>query len=252
MAAVRAEVCFGQRAGAAHFTRMCLPKAPRQKRRAPRFAPGERVACAVEDATSEYSDWAAGTVLAVDGTVEEWAGYPEARSTVPYRVGLDGGGIVLVHRDEHVLIRELALQPAGRRVGADGSRCLGKFARRRADGDWQVVDHATRKVRKMQPEELDDAAGCCEHEQEEGRCGGCRAPPLEPPLEAPFEAPLEAPLEAPRPPSPPQLECCDEKGCGGCSQPPSEHEAPPQRPERDGEPSPPPPGDDGLPPPNPV
>jgi hypothetical protein len=25
---VRAEVCFGQRAGAAHFTRMCLPKAP--------------------------------------------------------------------------------------------------------------------------------------------------------------------------------------------------------------------------------
>ena len=25
---VRAEVCFGQRAGGAHFSRMCLPKAP--------------------------------------------------------------------------------------------------------------------------------------------------------------------------------------------------------------------------------
>ena len=90
-------------------------------------------------------------------------------------------------------------------------------------------------MRKLQPEEVDEA-GCCE--EEEGRCGGCRAPPLEPPL------------EAPRPPSPPQLECCDEKGCGGCGQPPSEeHDPPPQRPEGDGEP---PPGQEGLRPPTPV
>ena len=68
---VRAELCFGQRAGAVHFTRMCLPKALRQKRRTLRFAVGERVACAVEDATSEYSDWSAGTVLAVHYTVKE-------------------------------------------------------------------------------------------------------------------------------------------------------------------------------------
>ena len=95
-------------------------------------------------------------------------------------------------------------------------------------------------MRKLQPEEIDEA-GCCE--QEEGRCGGCRAPPLEPP----------------RPSSPPQLECCEEKGFGGCSQPPSDehelkHDPPPapQRPEGDGEPSPPPPGEEGLRPPNPV
>ena len=86
-------------------------------------------------------------------------------------------------------------------------------------------------MRKLQPEEVEEA-GCCE--QEAGRCAGCRAPPL------------EAPLEAPRPPSPPQLECCDEKGCGGCGQPPSEHDPPPQRPEGDGEPSPPPPREEGL------
>ena len=95
---VRAEVCFGQRAGAMHFTRMCLPNALlRQKRRTPRFAAGERVACAVEDATSEYSDWSAGTVLAVNCTVKEWEGFPEGDSTVPYQVGLDAGDIVLVH-----------------------------------------------------------------------------------------------------------------------------------------------------------
>ena len=94
---VRAEVCFGQRAGAVHFTRMCLPKALRQKRRTLRFAVGERVACAVEDATSEYSDWSAGTVLAVHYTVKEWEGFPEGGSTVPYQVGLDAGDIVLVH-----------------------------------------------------------------------------------------------------------------------------------------------------------
>ena len=130
-------------------------------------------------------------------------------------------------RDEHWLIRELALQPAGRRVGADGSRCLGKFAKRRADDGWQMVDHATRKVRKMQPEDVDEAE-CCD--EEAGRCGGCYTPPLAPP----------------RAPPPPQLECCEEKGCGGCCQPPEE-QPPPPRPE-EVEPLPPPPGEEGLPP----
>ena len=112
---VRAEVCFGQRAGATHFTRMCLPNALlRQKRRTPRFAAGERVACAVEDATSEYSDWSAGTVLAVNCTVKEWEGFPEGDSTVPYQVGLDAGDIVLVH------VRRLLPKTAPLRLAAIG------------------------------------------------------------------------------------------------------------------------------------
>ena len=112
---VRAEVCFGQRAGAMHFTRMCLPNALlRQKRRTPRFAAGERVACAVEDATSEYSDWSAGTVLAVNCTVKEWEGFPEGDSTVPYQVGLDAGDIVLVH------VRRLLPKTAPLRLAAIG------------------------------------------------------------------------------------------------------------------------------------
>ena len=154
---VRAEVCFGARAGALHFTRMCLPSHSK-KRGARRFAVGERVACAVEDATSDFSDWAAGTVISVDHPIEplEEGG---VGGTVPYQVQLDGGGgTVLAHRDEHWLVRELALQPAGPRVAADGVRALTRFAKRpRADaGGLEMVDHATRRVRTLQPGEDDD------------------------------------------------------------------------------------------------
>lgn len=68
------------------------------------------------------SVWSAGTVLEVDYSVEdkarqllphrEWAG---TAGRVPYRVELDSGKMVLVHRDEHWLVRELALQADGRR-----------------------------------------------------------------------------------------------------------------------------------------
>lgn len=153
---VRAEVCFGSRAGALHFTRMCLPSHSK-KRKVRRFTVGERVACAVEDATDEFSDWAAGTVIAVDHALEplEEGGVV---STVPYQVQLDSGGTVLAHRDEHWLVRDFALQPAGPRVAADGVRTLTRFAKRpRADEDGlEMVDHATRRVRKLQPGEDDD------------------------------------------------------------------------------------------------
>ena len=35
---------------------------------------------------------------------------------------------MLVHRDEHWLVRDLTLQREGVRIGADGTRCLGKFS----------------------------------------------------------------------------------------------------------------------------
>ena len=35
---------------------------------------------------------------------------------------------MLVHRDEHWLVRDLALQREGIRIGADGTRCLGEFS----------------------------------------------------------------------------------------------------------------------------
>ena len=63
---------------------------------------------------------------------------------------------MLVHRDEHWLVRDLALQREGVRIGADGTRCLGKFSRREAAGGWEVVDQETRKVRRLQPGEESD------------------------------------------------------------------------------------------------
>ena len=63
---------------------------------------------------------------------------------------------VLVHRDEHWLVRDLALQREGVRIGADGTRCVGKFSRREAAGGWEVVDQETRKVRRLQADEGGD------------------------------------------------------------------------------------------------
>ena len=94
-----------------------------------RFKAGDRVACAVEDATDAYTVWAAGTVLDVGYSLEaeaaelwpsrDWTG---GAGIVPYRVELDNGSKVIVHRDEHWLVRDLALQPEGLRQAADGSR----------------------------------------------------------------------------------------------------------------------------------
>jgi hypothetical protein len=147
---VRAEVCFGQRAGALWFTLFCAPQRIVKTRR---FGVGERVSCAVEDTTDNYTIWAAGTVTEVSYSVASdasemlpdrgWSGH-----IVPYRVELDVGGHVLVHRDEHWLIRDLTLQPAGPRQAADGTRCLERIGKRqREEGAWEAIDHTTRRVR---------------------------------------------------------------------------------------------------------
>jgi hypothetical protein len=183
---VRAEVCFGRRDGGREMSLRCLPRALRKgAQRVRRFSLGARVACAVEDASDVYSDWAAGTVSAVDAPtsgVDGEAGRV-AGGIVPYAVTLDTGGTVLVHgshtvpalatasvlsshcgvctggwcvlqvlvhQDEHWLVRDLDLQPAGARIAADGTRSVARMGKRKAAGDaWESVDHVTCKVRKL-------------------------------------------------------------------------------------------------------
>ena len=151
---IRAEVCFGRSAGALFFTLLGLPLQPPVKPR--RFESGARVACAVEDETGDSSVWSAGTVVDADFSVEkeakellpqgEWI--DDAWGRVPYRVQLDIGPKVLVHRDEHWLVRDLTLQAEGaRREEHDHQEVL----------DWEAGhggccghDHAHEE--------------CCEHE----------------------------------------------------------------------------------------
>ena len=156
---VRAEVCFGRRADSHVWTLRCLPRAKRRgaagQTRA-RFRVGERVVCAVEAMDDNYTDWAAGTVAAVDHPIEGAEGVtPGGR--VPYQVALDDGSTVLVHADEHWLLRDLNLQPAGARVAADGTRTLARMGKRKLGDEWQTVDHVTRNVRKLVQEDSDSS-----------------------------------------------------------------------------------------------
>ena len=134
---VRAEVCHEQTRDALTFTLFCKPRW--QSKRWRRFAAGDRVACAVRNATHDDIVWAAGTVLDLnyDSTPDDikisprWA-WPCADGIVPYRVLLDTGEHVLVHRDEHWLVRDLLLQPAGPHQSTVGMS-LTRFTKRRAN-----------------------------------------------------------------------------------------------------------------------
>ena len=149
---IRAELCFGQRASVTptntvlwptDFTRMCMPQQQANVKTL-RFGVGDRVACAVEDSTDNFSVWAAGTVTTVGHPM------PQTNSfSIPYCVQLDIDCTVLVHRDEDWLVRDLNLQPEGVRQGQDGTRCLNRFLKReRSDGSWEIIDHRTRNVRR--------------------------------------------------------------------------------------------------------
>ena len=147
------EVCFGQRAEALWWTLFCLPPAQATARR---FRVSDRVAVAVEDETDDFSDWASGTVIEVDFSLEAEANqlFPHRSwgnaSRIPYKVQLDNGSRVIVHRDEHWLVRDLALQRPGPRQAASGNRRLHRLeTRQRSDGTWEAVDHTTRIVRTV-------------------------------------------------------------------------------------------------------
>ena len=146
---IRAEVCFGRHADSLRWTQYALPRAKaRGSTRKRRFAAGERVACAIDAAVANgTTDWAAGTVSSVDHSIEGEQG-SQAGDLVPYCVALDCGATVLVHKDEHWLVRDLSLQPIGPRVAVDGTRALTRMGKRKiGDDSWEVIDHATRNVR---------------------------------------------------------------------------------------------------------
>ena len=62
---------------------------------------------------------------------------------------------MLVHRDEHWLVRDLALQPAGQRYAPKRIE-----KRKAADEGWEMVDHMTRKARKV----VDECLSCDDDE----------------------------------------------------------------------------------------
>jgi hypothetical protein len=134
---VRAEVCFWQHADYLLFALFCKARKQTKSRR---FGVGDRVACFVADVTGDDVAWAAGTIrdlnydAAPGGTVADeslsgW-GLPSSDAIVPYRVLLDSGGYVLVHTDEHWLVRDLRLQPAGPRTSPLGHSSMTRFIRR--------------------------------------------------------------------------------------------------------------------------
>ena len=144
-----------------------------------RFASGERVACAIEDESNDYSVWAAGTVRDVDYSIQEDAAaldperdFTGARGVVPYRVELDTGGMVLVHRDEHWLVRDLELQspgprqlPAGESPRESFASSLTRLERRHKggmDAKWEAIDHMTRQVRDCEPPSEDEHSDGCD------------------------------------------------------------------------------------------
>ena len=68
---------------------------------------------------------------------------------------MDNGLIVLVHRDENWLVRDLALQPEEPRQGIDGTRNMKRIVKRRAGDSWEAVDYQSRVMRPAE-ESSDD------------------------------------------------------------------------------------------------
>jgi hypothetical protein len=143
----RPEACFEEVEGVATFlTPACVPTRNVGRRR---FAAGDLVACAVGDATGDFTVWAHGEVVDVNLKVDT--------RNVPYRVKLNTGTHVYVHRDVHWLVRDQALQPAGVRQAKDGTRDLKRMVKRPREAEWEIIDHETRKVRitSIDPDDSD-------------------------------------------------------------------------------------------------
>ena len=164
-ATVRPEICFGQVSDGLEFTIYCLPQI---KSKPKRFQVNDRVVCIVEDSVLDYADeafdstgivWAPGTVTEVEVSMEDAAGilllelidrprqkWPKGVPSAPYRVQLDeGGASVLVHKDEHWLIRSEELSGGGTR--------LQRMEVVQHEDGWRKVDHNTGRFRPCDPPE---------------------------------------------------------------------------------------------------
>jgi hypothetical protein len=149
---VRREVCFRQHPDTESFTRACLP--PRQsacgQKEKLRFAVGERVACLIEADFGDCACWKGGFVAELWPrlTSSEDGGDVTAAYTVQL---LDSDCRVSVHRDDHLLVRDLKYQAEGAHRA-----CSKRFTKRRCSdanesGEWEMVDHSTRQTRACSP-----------------------------------------------------------------------------------------------------
>ena len=126
-----------------------LPPELPSSRPAVRFSVGDKVTCRVGDSSGNGSEWVSGVVTECWAQRDCW-GADEA-CAYAIEVGSQGGApprIVLAHRDEHHLVRDPLLQPPGppaKGVSSSASR-FGK-RKRASDGQWETIDHQTRRVR---------------------------------------------------------------------------------------------------------
>ena len=170
---MRPEVCFAEcPAGGEPAQAISLSPLPPNLagRKTLRFAVGARVACltAGPDGSGWPRRWSAGTVR------ELWT-QPKggaAGAVVPYAVELDEspdsfGGTVLCHRDEHICVRSLDLQPVGE---CPNETVLQRFTERRNEqsGCDERVDQETFGVRKIQsPSSAEEVAAAERQQQQE-------------------------------------------------------------------------------------
>ena len=119
-----------------------------------RFAVGDKCTCLVADKSGHSTEWVSGTITEVWAQREDW-GYDERCA---YAIKLDrDGSVVLAHRDEHSLVRDLQLQEPGPALRANSSR-FGK-RKRGDDGSWETIDHQTLKVRATRPPPTSQSLG---------------------------------------------------------------------------------------------
>lgn len=156
---IRLDVCFHPDTDGLLFTLFSIPQVDKSRSRR-RFSVGDRVACAIKGSDSTASVWATGLVTEMEISMQKAAEehlsdemiagkWPKGVPAVPYRVTLDDGRSVLVHKDQHWLIRDAELQIGGTR--------LQRIETRQRAGAWEAVDHMTRQVRhRARPDDLDD------------------------------------------------------------------------------------------------
>ena len=154
---VRPEVCFAEEPYGGECAQAVSLATKKAAAEPLRFTVGARVACltAGPDGTWWPRRWSAGTVRDI------WYKAEMSEGVVPYAVALDQAGapispiqiqIVLCHRDEHLCVRALELQPPGECANAT---VLQRFTERHIEetGYVERIDQQTFGVRKQMPKD---------------------------------------------------------------------------------------------------